>query len=319
MKQSINRQIVRAAVMIILIAAILMAGYYWLLLKPQLAMTQTLFQAEQVLAAHHFNLLSNRLALTNLAKLDTSQSHLIDEKNTLLKAAQQTNEHGRQELAPGWTAQLVKAPLNNTANFINSELYPALPGLFSQHRDFFQKQQPLLDQLQVIDTVLTNIFLYDPATDLQSPHPLDDRQELILRAQAAKEGLEKIRKNLNTTDMPTTEKQVLETNLINAQVQLNKLLTHLNTAVADEATVSSLVYTFIEQFNRLKQNAVASQQALIRSKKSVSLLTDQTNLLIESQQWLDRIHAARLQLTESGPLKRLQRSINSDAPHTTLP
>lgn len=150
---------------ILLFLLLILLGYYFFFLKPQLILPQTLFKAKISFTLHRTNLLQNRLALIELARLNPNNPNRDQERTQLLSQLQTANQQG--------LINIKSQPA--TKNL--PEFSQALAHLLTHHQTLLQDQQTLADQLTQIDSFSAQLEL------LESPNTitlLTDQTNLIL-------------------------------------------------------------------------------------------------------------------------------------------
>jgi len=151
---------------IIFFLLILFSSYYFLFLKPALQIPTAFLESQKILASHHSNLLENRTALVGLTKLTPNTVGFTSEKSRLLSRLQTTNQTGLTLLDDQDDLPTITGAPNEFLSFLNSELHPAFPLLLQEARGILTEQQILINSLIALDKTVSNIFLYDPASDL---------------------------------------------------------------------------------------------------------------------------------------------------------
>jgi len=281
----------------ILLAVIFLAGYYFGWLRPQLALPKALIEAQTQLAQHHALLLQNRLALTELTRLDSASATVHEEKGRLLATLEQTNQEGLKVLdnAPPPLPNISGAP-TAVLTFLNTDLTQAFRILNEEHRSILEDQQALLENLKTLDLALTDIFRYHPALDLGTLDPTTDRAELLKRSQAAQKGLRTVADTLTEPDLQFHDLANVLPEVQNTLNMLNTLIGYIESGDAQQ--VADTRTTFVDQFTTLKALALDAELALIKSDTAITLLTTQTNLILEYDYWLSRISVVQQQLAE---------------------
>ena len=292
-----KKQILVLAIKTTLVTLCLLLGYYFLILKPQLALPTALLNAQKTLTLHHTNLLQNRLALTELTRLHPNSSALSQEKRRLIQTLKTTNEQGLKAVIEHNSLPEIKGAPSPPLTFLNTQLGQAFPDLLEQTRQVFNKQQNLITNLDNLDTETANLFSYSPQQDLDQLELSADKKSAITRANAAIQGLDKIAQDLNQLDLDLPEIQTLQTKMLTTQQTLEDFITQLqeeNFAAAAETKNQILLH-----FAQLKRQALDAQIGLIKSTISINLLTAQTNLILQYDFWLQQISENQAQLNPS--------------------
>jgi len=261
-------------VRVIALLLILFAGYYILFLAPRLALPNAYLEAQKIFAEHRTNLVQNRIALVELAQLSVSVTDLFNKEMDLLAKLQETNKIGIQSLEKN-------QQLPRVAGL--SDLASALPLLLEKERQILKEQQNLIASLTNLNSAAGDLLRYNAKQDLGSPDPVADSEQLQVRKENAKDGLEKIASKLNAIEASSKTLELLQ-----SEIQKTQNLLQGNTST-----------TFlISQFEDLKELALDIQREMIRSDQSVKLLTRQTNLILEYDFWLKRISVKQAQLAQ---------------------
>lgn len=150
----------------LLIFTLLLAGYYFFFLKPQLELPNKLTKTEKVLSEHHTTLLQNRLAFVELTKLNPDSAVFNLEKSNLVGTLQKTNEEGLKALENPTIPPEVDESL--------SERYI---GLLSETKAVYEKQNELLEEVFATNS-------YEAGTKIlksdESISTLTDQTNLVL-------------------------------------------------------------------------------------------------------------------------------------------
>ena len=280
----------------IFLAAILLVGYYFGWLRPQLVLPKALIEAQAQLAQHHAMLLQNRLALTELTRLDSASATVHEEKGRLLATLEQTNQEGLKVLDNAPPLPNISGAPTAVLTFLNTDLAQGFRILSEEHRSILEDQQALLENLKTLDMALTDIFRYHPAPDLGTLDPTTDRKELLKRSQAAQKGLRIIADTLTRPDLQFHDLANVLQEVQNTLNMLNTLIGYIESGDAQQ--VADTRTTFVDQFTTLKALALDAELALIKSDTAITLLTTQTNLILEYDYWLSRISVVQQQLAE---------------------
>ncbi|MDP4007107.1 MAG: hypothetical protein Q8P55_00730, partial [bacterium] len=96
----------------------LFGGYYVFFLGPQLALPNAYLKAQEVFAQHRSNLLENRTALVELARLSATTSDLANKETELLGKLQKTNEDGLVSVESNRRIPFVPGASNEFLDFL---------------------------------------------------------------------------------------------------------------------------------------------------------------------------------------------------------
>lgn len=122
-------------VKIIVILFLLIAGYYLLILVPQVSRIENLSKAEQTTSLHRSILIQNRLAYVELIKLSPESPAFEIEKSNLVSDIQTTNQKGLNALEKQPEVSGLDKDLNQ--RYIN---------LAKESKTFYQDQNQLLEK-----------------------------------------------------------------------------------------------------------------------------------------------------------------------------
>ncbi|MCH8244730.1 hypothetical protein IIB97_02495, partial [Patescibacteria group bacterium] len=145
---------------IIVLLVILFAGYYILFLAPRLALPNAYLEAQKIFAEHRTNLVENRVALVELARLSVDSADLFNKEIGLLGKLQETNKVGIQSLEKN-------QKLPRVAGL--SEFTNALPQLFEKELQILKEQQGLISSLTSLNSAVEDLLRYNAKQNLGSP------------------------------------------------------------------------------------------------------------------------------------------------------
>jgi hypothetical protein len=120
-------------------------------------------------------------------------------------------------------------------------------------------------------------------------NPVDDKDAIIARANAAIDGLENVKKKFENVDE-------LSSKITQTQDTLRDMTNQLNAGNALEA--GRLYDVIFENFREMRQISLNMETDLIKSPETVQLLTDQTNLMLKYDFWLEKIDAEQAKLLD---------------------
>lgn len=132
---------------VILLLLVLFGGYYIFFLAPKLALPNAYLKAQEVFAQHRANLVQNRVALVELARLSADSSDLFNKEAELLQKLQQTNTEGVQSLEKNKKLPYVAGTPNELLDFLNNDLPAALFPLLLKEREILEEQQSIIAAL----------------------------------------------------------------------------------------------------------------------------------------------------------------------------
>lgn len=258
-------------VKVIILLIVFFAGYYIFFLAPKLALPNAYLKAQEIFEEHKANLVQNRIAIVELARLTPNSADLFNKEAELLGQLQQTNENGIKSLEKNQKLPRVAGAPSEFIDFLNNDLPAAVSPLLLKERQILEEQQVLIASLINLNSITSNLLLYNATEDLGV------KEASAARAKAAKEGIKKIAEKLNTFEQKSKETELL-------QKEIQKTQNIFSTK------------ELIQQFTTLREGALSAQFALIRSDASVKLLTRQTNLILEYDFWLKQISSYQTKL-----------------------
>lgn len=289
----------RLAVKTLIFTLVLLAVYYFSFIRPELALPNALVKSQSILASQHFNLLQNRLTLLELTRSDSTAANFNEEKSDLLSKLDKSNKDGLKQLKAETKLPKIYRPFDQTSDFLNNQLAQAYLDLAEKNRRLLQNQQLLIRDLVSLDNKMRNIFLYDPEIDLIQLNLATQKTELIKRSQSAIGGLTKIKAEVASVG----ESGDLAAKIDEANQSLEDLMAQLenNDLQAANRTRVNLVNKFVD----LKKIAQMTEANFVKSDRSVSLLVDQTNILLEYDYWLSQIFRHLRNIEDDGDLVSL--------------
>src|SRR3989338_6300623 len=190
-------------VKIIILLLVLFGGYYVFFLAPKLALPKAYLKAQEVFAEHKTNLVQNRIALVELARLSSNSDNLFNEETELLSQLQQTNEKGIKSLEKNQKLPHIVGAPNESLDFLNKDLSDVFPPLFLKERQILQEQQGLITSLTSLNSITADLLRYNAAQDLGV------KEEAAVRTKAAKEEIETLQKELQKTQNIFTIKELI--------------------------------------------------------------------------------------------------------------
>lgn len=277
-----KKQLITQLTVIVVTLSTLLWLFYSFSLKPKLALPSKLLETEKILAKAHLNLLQNRLGIMALVNLDTSSSSFASDKTESLNKALTTNEKGLEQLKAPEKIQITPG---ESVNFLN-ELNEQLPLLTTENKEIYEKQKDFLSQLRIINDINKNIYAYNPLSDLGILDLENEKDEVVERTNNAIEGLENIKKELNEYDTEGTK--LLQDNISKTQ----ELLTEQASLIeANDLPGAGQIFDEITvKFEELRKMGLEIELEIIRSPEMITLLTNQTNLILKYEYWLNKIN-----------------------------
>lgn len=129
----------------ILISFLFILTYYFLVLLPSKIRSKNLQEAQKEVSLHYINLLQNRLAYTELIKLDSDSPNFNLEKTELVNQIKNTNDKGQKKLK------------ENGKVFISSNLQKKYEAILQNTEDFFKDQENILNEVFATDSFTEGI------------------------------------------------------------------------------------------------------------------------------------------------------------------
>lgn len=126
-----NKQTIGIFLKAFLLAALFLAGYYFLLLKPRYEVTNELLAAETQVAQLQANLVESRLTILELSELDDQSPIFREQRASLVQSLKDLQAQGLE--------------------LLDNEFPSELADLIKTHEHIFQQQQSLIDGLEAGD------------------------------------------------------------------------------------------------------------------------------------------------------------------------
>ena len=276
---------------IAIFTAILLIVYYFAILKPRLEIPNALLDAERNLSKHYYTLIENRLAYTELTRLDTTSGNFEFEKGEIIAKIKKTNEEGLKNLENPLKLKIVKGAPNETLNFLNEGLPKAYSTLLEKNKKVYLEQKSIIEDLNSFDSKVSKLFAYSPEADLGNLDPVKEKDEMLTRITNAKQGLNKIKDEVLKSDQNNEEVVNLSKEIETAIGLLTQLEDNLKKGTIRKT--QNIKNSFNNQFRKIKSSAFEAELSIIKSPESVKLLTDQTNLIFEYEFWISKIRGLR--------------------------
>lgn len=285
--QHMKNTVVKFLLSSLLVFTLITALFYFLVLKPKLALPGKLISVEKVVSINHFNLVQNRLSILGLANLDSNSPNLAGQNTALIEKALETNLKGLENLQnPPLVRKLEKESSINTND------------LFNLNKSILEEQQVHLLELKRLSVINRNIFKYKPLTDLGT---LDlqseiERERVIERSYNAIEGLEKVVSKLERSDK-SKEAENLIVGILDTQNLIKEQISYLEGGDYTAASLSFL--KVVKNFETLRESGLELERAVLYSTASVNTLTKQTNLMLKYEHILEKINDLQKSLPET--------------------
>lgn len=268
-------------------AGLLTCAYYFFWLKPRVQTPNALIAAQTALYAQRQNLVASRLALLELARLQTNgaltHAH-ADILGNIASSYEQLQNNPPTELP----YKPIQGAPTGSIQFTNQILPAAFDNLQKRHIKVAESQQPLVISLSEANDKLVNVYAYNPSLDIGNLDPEIESEQIRERAAAARDGLQNILDAISSLDLPALEKGILEQEMRMMLRSLDSLISATNQNDIDG--IQSAREQFIDQFVRVQAAALTSEQALLHSPEAVNMLTDLTNTILIYDFWLGRIN-----------------------------
>lgn len=134
-------------VKVVALLLIFLGLYYILFLAPKIALPNAFLESQAVFAEHRTNLVQNRIALVELARLSPNSADIFNKEAELLKKLQATNEQGIKLLEENKELPSVAGVGNGFLYFLNNDLPVTLQSLRLKERQILEEQQSLIASL----------------------------------------------------------------------------------------------------------------------------------------------------------------------------
>lgn len=248
---------------VVLITSLIFAGLtllYIYVFRTQLNNLIRIRKLETELSDIHFNLVENRLSVTNMMRANFREEDYVDKKQGLLIAAQEAN-----------TNAMAKIDSFDMEGLDNEELTTKLQEVLQKVSTLLEQQERKLNQIMDTNLMLKDIYNYSPQADLNISL---GREEVVNRAANASIGLSKINDNLSN---------YAETNdQLNLARSLKEIISDLNRVPDLEGVLfESHLNSLSQKFNDLKIYAYNFEVSLIKEDVFTLMLTDQTNVMTD--------------------------------------
>src|SRR3989344_1060817 len=237
---------------IVIFLGVLFALYYFLFLRPRTILVRNLVKLQSELSKNRGGLAENRIFIVEFARLDPKDPNFLFKKEQALGIIQRTNKEGLERVKEAKTGDLlIRGESGNTSKI------PTFPPRG-------RASVGMADSLDVVS----------------------QKEELIARSEAAIKGLSRISAGLKeqTGDLSTDSVQnEIDKTVESLSVFINLLKNGDYQGAKDERSEIS------NQFQRLKEEAFELELSVIKSDGTVKLLTDETNLILEYDFYLEKI------------------------------
>lgn len=270
--------------------------YAGLAIAPAVSSSKSLSRYKKLLKKPHTLLSQNKVSLSQIIALDPDTPDYQERKSAIVDSLKKTNEEGRQLNLDNNKLPKAKGK-KATKNFLINEAYPALSDLYPKTSGFFREQKPLIDKIILLNEALDNVYAYDPIQDLETPDLVEDRQQIIERSARASQGIEEIVNQLESFEEDGAEELIQS--LAGSKNRLEGLQEALEAENFEQAGQMRL--SFINEFSLAKERAQQLEREVLTGQEAVSLLTRQTNLILEYELWLERA-TDRQEKIETNPL-----------------
>lgn len=250
--------------------------YYFFFLKPAIDRPSKVLEIEKALVINKLHLVQNRSAFLSFKRLDPTSPKLVLQKERIFGTLIKSKEEGLAEIKSTRIPEVSGINVNE------------IDTLLEQTQQVYVTQEGIIRELENLNGVLQNIFLYVAREDLG----LDvnkDQEVLIERSQKTIEGLNNISNKLQK-DFVDNQKTLEVVKQLEATIQMveefrkNLINKNFDGAVSARKLIR-------EEFLKLRDVALESEVAIITSKDSIALITKQTNLIHKYNFWLDRLRS----------------------------
>lgn len=252
-----------------------------------MSVPKTITDAEKFVAKRHLALVENRVAIKALTDLEVNTSVFANQKSELVQKIKSSNQSALETLSQDYKGRNINLEADKELiNFFNTELPKKLEQLSTGGTAVLQEQQSTIEKLTAIDSVIANIYNYNPQTDLGGLDPASNQDELLQKSYNAKVGLENIDQALvNLTNEPAV---LILTQLRPSLAILEELINETeNDNFSQARTVKR---GFIDGFEELQEFSFNQELSLIKSIETIKLITKQTNIILEYEFILQKIN-----------------------------
>lgn len=267
-----------------LLIAIVYGLYFLIFTLPQIASVKLLHNTKTDLQTQYFTLQTNRIAQTDLFKLDPIKPDFLTQKDNLLTTLTNSNERGLKQTDNNLRLnRFASSDVKSLMLDINKN-YPAL---ISTQLKAYQDQTEIINTLKTFDQIFSDIYLYDPILDLSSNDLLAEKDDLLERSNLAINGIKKARKDLNAQGIKNSDQAQFDATAQKLITDFEGLRMSLEIADTDSFDI------YLENINfdvaDLKNFALAVELSPIKSDQGLTILTQQTNLINTYENYIDQI------------------------------
>ncbi len=234
----------------VIILALIIGIYYWLVPYPQIAARNSLKQTEITLGQTRARLVERSLLLEELQRLDIQSSNFNAGHSRIISSLQSSASWHPTEL----TIDRVYSG-SPSSQYVDETLRPQLKKLTRTRNEVIKAQQSVIDTILAYSQVVSKLYEYQPISDLIRVDKPKKFELLASRSKAAIAGLDQVKGK--------TADSVLREQISQTQTSLTQLVTTISSG--DIGATESARQSAIEQFNRLRAAALATEVGLIKT------------------------------------------------------
>ena len=275
----------------LIFTAVLVVGYIGLFIIQTNQLPNFLKEAETHVSEHYVTLLENRLALTELSRLSTNSPNFSNQQQELLSKLKETNKAELKLVNKQKEPSSFFFPTTNKFSVFNSDISKPFAAILKKSKNLLEKQQSLLKKIENFDLIISNIYSYDPSTDLGNLDLQGEDKDIVERSKSAMKGLKDIDKALGNLQIEKKKKTLLRGQIKENLELLGKLAKEAQSGQLDEANTTR--GKLITQFSKLKKSTFDFEISLIKSNGSIGLLIEQTEILDGYMDLLNKISDLR--------------------------
>jgi len=161
MKNELKKYLIQA----LIIFAATTLGYYVFYIRPKMRIPSKIVQIEKTISIQYQLLLTNRVSLVSLTRLDPNSIMLITDKEKLTNEISESREEALKSLRNAIMPDLDTSLPNESIKFLK-ELDSRTKELLKNNEEILTRQEEVLSSLSSTDKLLKDIFQYDPILDI---------------------------------------------------------------------------------------------------------------------------------------------------------
>jgi hypothetical protein len=260
--------------------------YYVFFLRPETRLARRLAAAETELSSVRNALLDNRLSLVGLARLDPDTETFAIAQTDLLDRLARSNEAGLAGIEGKAAPSAISGGRGGTAlAFYDDHLLPARADLLARTAEFYRTQKPAIERLKETDRILLEPIAYHPEADFKKDvATAEERERFTNFTEDAIVDLDAFSKD--AASLPEADRKPIVSAVTATKKSLEALLGQVRSGRQD---LSAAEKDVLKKFTVLRTAAIKAESAFLRQPDTVELLTQETNLLLEYDFWLENV------------------------------